>query len=265
MIDVTTSDWINYNMTKKKYFNLLLFVFAAMLSCTTTTEDVNELTAQEIIDKAIGKVGGDDISNSVIEFDFRGRHYRSIRNGGTFQYERIFKDSINTVRDVLNNVGFERYINDTVSSTTPDSMKVKYSNSVNSVLYFALLPYGLNDPAVRKEKLQESTISNKKYYKIKITFQKEGGGVDYEDVFIYWIEKEHFTVDYFGYTYITDGGGARFRSAYNQRTIEGIRFSDYINFKPKKNRLDVENFDVALQNDALKELSTIEIENISVK
>lgn len=251
-------------MTKKKYFNLLLFVFAVTISCTTT-EDTSELTAQEIIDNAIEKVGGDDISNSVIEFDFRGRHYKSIRNGGTFQYERIFPDSLNTIRDVLNNDGFERYINDTVSSTTPDSMKVKYSNSVNSVLYFALLPYGLNDPAVRKEKLPESTISNKEYYKIKVTFHKEGGGVDYEDVFIYWVEKKHFTVDYFGYTYITDGGGARFRSAYNQRIVEGIRFSDYVNYKPKTNRLDVENFDVALQNNALKELSTIEIDNISVK
>lgn len=252
-------------MKMKYIFTLPILALTLFTTCTNPSQENKEFTAQEIVDKAIEVAGGQYIVNAEIEFDFRNRHYKSIRNGGEFQYERIFKDSLDIVRDVLNNDGFERYINDTVATLTPDSMKVKYANSVNSVLYFALLPYGLNDPATIKKRLDGVTIDGKEYHKVQISFQQEGGGKDYEDVFVYWIEREKFTVDYFGYTYITDGGGARFRKAYNHRMVNNIRFSDYVNYKPKENRLDVESFDIALLNDELKELSRIELDNISVK
>ncbi|MDH5366653.1 MAG: hypothetical protein OEW67_06680 [Cyclobacteriaceae bacterium] len=245
---------------KTYYLFLLLLIIG--ISCSTKNE--KELSAQQIIDKAIEAAGGTLFEKAEIDFDFRGRHYRSIRNGGNYQHERIFNDSLDVIRDVLNNEGFERYINDSISTLTPDSMKVKYANSVNSVLYFALLPYGLNDPAVIKKHLGESSINNKKYFKIQISFHQEGGGKDYEDVFVYWIEQQYFTVDYFAYSYVTDGGGARFRSAYNTRIVNGIRFSDYINYKPMSKHYSVDILDEAFQKNDLKELSRIEAENIKV-
>lgn len=242
-----------------KTYYLFLFLLVIGASCSSNQE--KELSAQQIIDKAIEVAGGELFDKAEIDFDFRGRHYRSIRNGGNYQYERIFNDSSDVIRDVLNNEGFERYINNTISTNTPDSMKVKYANSVNSVIYFALLPYGLNDPAVVKKHLGEDTINNKNYFKIQISFYQEGGGKDYEDVFVYWIEQQNFTVDYFAYSYLTDGGGARFRSAYNSRIVNGIRFFDYINYKSINKNYDVEVF----QKNQIKELSRIEIENVSVK
>lgn len=92
-------------------------------------------------------------------------------------------------------------------------MALKYYNSVNSVHYFAYLPQGLNDKAVQKELLGEVVLKGEPYYKVRVTFAQEGGGNDYEDVFIYWFHKQKFTMDYLAYEFHVDGGGMRFREA----------------------------------------------------
>lgn len=221
---------------------------------------------QKIVYKAIAVAGGDKHLSSTIEFDFRDRHYIAKRNGGVFSYERIFtepSDSNQRVHDYVTNDGFRREINQ-VEVAVPDSMKTKYAASVNSVLYFALLPYGLNDPSVRKKLLGETILDNKEYFKVEITFQ-EGGGEDYEDVFHYWISKSDFRVDFLSYSYAEDDGiGYRFRKAYNPRIVNGILFQDYINYKPAGSETPDQLEDL-YKNNALVELSRIELQNISVQ
>ena len=114
--------------------------------------------AQRIVDAAIAAHGLERVDGRRIEFDFRGRHYVSERRGGDFTYERIFTDSTGRkIRDVLTNEGFHREVDGkTVALEAKDS--AAYANSVNSVLYFALLPYHLNDPPVRKEYLGEADV-----------------------------------------------------------------------------------------------------------
>ena len=65
--------------------------------------------ALETIGQAIEAHGSARVSGHVISFDFRGRHYTSKREGGKFQYERIFTDTLgDRYRDVLTNEGFYR-------------------------------------------------------------------------------------------------------------------------------------------------------------
>ena len=64
-------------------------------------------------------------------------------------------------------------------------------------------------------------------------FTEEDGGKDFEDVFLYWFDEQTFSMDYLAYSYITDGGGVRFREAFNKSEIGGIVFQDYINYKPE--------------------------------
>lgn len=239
----------------------ILFILVTLTSCKKEIP----LTAQDIVDKTIEVSGGDKYLNAEIDFDFRDKHYRSVREGGKFQYERQFQDSIGIIKDVLNNDGFQRFVNDTLTKI-PDSMAVKYTSSVNSVHYFALLPYGLNDAAVNKSSLGEVSIKDKLYHKIKVTFSQEGGGEDYEDVFIYWIEAETFKANYIAYSYIEDDGvGIRFREAYNERFINGLRFVDYNNYKSEDATMDLLGLDKAFESGSLKLLSKIELENIEVK
>ena len=240
---------------KFTYFLLLLAAF----SCA------EKPNADKIIDNAITVAGGGLIFKSTIDFDFRDRHYKSIRDGGTYQYERIFMDSTDTIRDVLNNDGFERFTNGEPTDVA-DTMAVKYSASVNSVLYFALLPYGLNDTAVNKSYLGESIIKDKSYHKVEVSFKQEGGGEDFQDIFIYWVSTTNHTVDYLAYSYEeNDGVGSRFREAYNVRNVSGIRFVDYVNYKYEGNEFVLADYDKAFEQGALKKLSVIELENVEVK
>ena len=240
------------------YFLLALVLFS---SCKP---EIKPLTAQQIIDKSIKSTGTDRVSKSIIEFEFRKRKYVATRNNGKFLLERIsINDSI-IIHDKLSNNGFERYINEEFK-IIQDSLTTLYSGSVNSVHYFSVLPFGLNDAAVKKKLLKETTIQGKLYYKVQISFAEDGGGEDFDDVFIYWIGKEDFKLDYLAYSYHVNGGGMRFRVATNERFVKGIRFVDYNNFKSKNASTKLENLDEAFENSGLKKLSEINLENVQVE
>jgi hypothetical protein len=241
-------------------FTLIIIAYLLVTGCRGPLTD-----PQKIVDKAIEVAGGDKFLQSHIEFDFRNRHYIAHRNGGMFSYERVFRDSTGTVHDFVSNDGFRREVNGT-EVNIPDSMKVKYTSSTNSVIYFALLPYGLNDPAVIKEYIGETEIEGQVYYEVKVTFKQEGGGEDFEDEFFYWIHKENFTVDYFAYSFVeSDEISFRFRKTFNQQTVNGIRLQDYINYKPENNSIPVDSANEKYIQGKLKELSLIELKNISVE
>lgn len=248
-----------------KNFYLILLIGTLFLSSCKDQKTSDTVNAQDVVDKAINSVGGEQFKSAEIEFDFRDRHYKAIRDKWKFQYERIWKDSLNTFRDVLSNSGFQRFINDTLASV-PDSMAVKYTSSVNAVHYFSVLPYGLNDKAVNKTFLGEINLKGKSYYKIKVTFDEEGGGEDYDDIFVYWINTETFKVDYLSYSYIEahNDVGIRFREAYNERTINGLTFSDYNNYKSEDPVATVYNLDSLFVANKLQLLSKIELKNIQV-
>ena len=248
-----------------KNFNLILLFGTLLFSTCKDNKSTDVNLAQDVVDKAIDAIGGERFKSSEIEFDFRDRHYKSIRDKWKFQYERIWKDSLNETRDILSNSGFQRFINDSIASV-PDSMAVKYTSSVNAVHYFSVLPYGLNDKAVNKTYLGKVDLKGKTYYKIKVTFAEEGGGEDYDDVFVYWINTETFDVDYLSYSYIEDHDdiGLRFREAYNKRTINGLSFSDYNNYKSEDPIATVYNLDSLFVSNKLNLLSKIELKNIEV-
>ena len=197
----------------------------------SSDNEVSKSKAQQIIAEAIEAHGGGKYKQAEIEFDFRNKHYKYLQNGGAYQYERIFKDtSDQKVRDVLTNDSFIREIADETVDVS-EEWKGKYSNSVNSVMYFLMLPFRLEDSAVNASYVGESKIKGEPYYKVKVTFGQEGGGKDYQDIFMYWFHQDKKTMDYLAYSYDVDGGGVRFREAINKREVEGLLFQDYNNFK----------------------------------
>ncbi|MDF9800013.1 hypothetical protein OKW21_005276 [Catalinimonas alkaloidigena] len=252
-------------MKKSMYVALLLFLFA--FACQTQSDkqqnDAQHSNARHIIDQAIAVHGGEQLENTHISFDFRKRHYEVDMNGGQYLYESFFEDSIGRVHDALNNKQFTREVNgEKISLSDKDSLA--YKNSLNSVVYFALLPYFLNDPAVNKKLLGETTIKGEPYDEIQVTFDQEGGGTDHEDVYIYWIHQQDKTMDYLAYSFHVEGGGTRFREAYNVREIEGIRFADYINYESTVANFALENYETLFEEGKVEELSRIDLENIRV-
>jgi hypothetical protein len=243
---------------------LLLSISFLFLFLNCKEKEAEFLNATALVNETIKASGGDTFETSIIGFDFRDRYYRAIRNKGNFQLERYTKDSLKTIKDVVINSGFRRFIDDELVET-PDSMAVKYSASVNSVHYFSVLPYGLNADAVIKTYLGKVKIHQKEYHKIKVTFNQDGGGEDFEDIFVYWINSESHKIDYLAYSYHEDDGlGFRFREAYNERFVNGIRFVDYNNYKPKSNNASVLDLDNLFENNQLDLLSKIELKSVTV-
>ncbi|MBR9913986.1 MAG: deoxyribose-phosphate aldolase [Algicola sp.] len=244
----------------KQILILLMAVF--LWSCVDSKTETS--SAEAIVDRAIAVAGGHIVDTSTIAFSFRDKRYKAMRNQGQFKLERTFKDSVTTVRDVLSNEGFKRFL-DSKEMIVADSMIPRYSASVNSVHYFSVLPYGLNDAAVNLKLLPDTTIDNDVFYSIQVTFSEEGGGEDFEDVFMYWIDKETYKVAYLAYSYNeADGQGLRFRKAKNERNIKGIRFVDYDNYKPKDPRGGLTELPQLFSNNKLELLSNIALEDIQV-
>jgi hypothetical protein len=242
-----------------KFFCVLLVV--NVLACKTASNE--EMTAQKIVDKSIKASGGQLFQNSLVSFDFRDRHYISEMKGNNMTLTRILKNDTIHLKDVRTSEGLQRFVNDTLVMLS-DSLANVYASSINSVHYFSKLPYGLNDPAVEKELIGEITIKDQQYYKIKVTFDQNGGGDDFDDTYIYWVNKKTFEPDYLGYSFNVNGGGTRFRVAYNKRTIEGIRFVDYENLKPKDSTATIFAADSLYLTGGLELLSKIELKNILV-
>jgi len=241
----------------RNYFFVLLTTF--FLSCK---ESPGSEEVQKIIDTSIEVAGGDLYRTSNISFRFRDMDYVLEHQKDNRAMKRIQYSDSGKVTDIKKGNDFVRLFNGDPLTVT-DSMATVYGNSINSVHYFALLPYGLNDPAVRKELLGKKRIKEKDYYKIKVTFDQQGGGDDFEDVYIYWIDEKTYKPTYLAYEFHVNGGGMRFRVAYNERYINGIRFVDYYNYKPREEAV-IYKLDALYENGNLELLSKIELEDIVV-
>lgn len=248
---------------------VILFLGCKNDNTNTPQKDVKAiekaLTAENIIDKSIDVSGGDNFKMSSLKFEFRDIYYQALRKNHEFLLVRLTLDNNDSIFDMLSNVGYERYNNEDFVKLE-DSIAKTYEASVNSVHYFSVLPYGLNDDAVNKTLLGSEQIKDKDYHKIKVTFNEAGGGEDFDDVFVYWINKETFKANYLAYSYREESGlGMRFREAYNERYINSLRFVDYNNFKSEDQSIQVENLGKAFEADQLELLSKIELKNLEVQ
>ena len=169
---------------------LIILISVVLFSCkeVAKVDKIQSLTAEQIIDEAIDNSCQENCERAQIAFTFRDRTYKSTWNKGKYQLERTKIDGKNTIQDVISNEGLKRYINE-IETIVNDTMITRISDGVNSVHYFAQLPFGLNNQAVQKKLIGEDSINNNNYYEIEVTFKEEGGGTDFDDVFVYWIHK----------------------------------------------------------------------------
>ncbi|QTY28399.1 deoxyribose-phosphate aldolase [Flavobacterium sp. CS20] len=234
-----------------------------MISCKSNND--TRQSAQSIVDKAIEVSGTDAFKHSTVSFTFRNKKYTSQGHCNHYIYSRIFRSADSLIKDYYEpDKSFKRYINDSLVQIA-DTTAQKYAESINSVHYFVQLPFRLNDKAVNKTYLGLDTIKNKIYHKIAVNFDQVGGGSDFQDKYLYWFGKDDYKLDYLAYSFMVNGGGIRFREAYNERYIDSVRFVDYKNYRPKSENIKLENISKALKNQQLELVSKIENEKIQVK
>jgi len=216
--------------------------------------------AVKIIEEAIDAHGGALYDQADYSFIFRKKEYRFTNNKDQFTYTVKTTNKGKQIEDFLINGQFERHVNQE-KITLSQKNRNKYAEALNSVIYFATLPYKLKDKAVNKKFIETITIKGKSYNVVEITFDEEGGGKDHDDVFYYWVNQNDQKVDYLAYKYHVNGGGVRFRSAYNRRVIDGITFQDYVNWKAPVDTA-LKKLPALYEQNQLKELSNIKTENI---
>ncbi|MBO6632616.1 MAG: deoxyribose-phosphate aldolase, partial [Psychroserpens sp.] len=102
---------------------VLIIISLLVVNCNTTQSE--DLSAQAIIDTSIEAVGGTKIESSIISFKFRNLEYAAKRSKGIFAFSRQKIDSssgtVQLIKDVLSNSGFERFLNDSIVEV-PDTM-----------------------------------------------------------------------------------------------------------------------------------------------
>lgn len=233
----------------KYIFGLLII---ALVSCQKSDSTP---TPEEVVDKAIAYSGKSKLNTNILTFDFRTYRYKAIPTCEGFRFERISKTK--PVRDVMVNEELTRYYKDSLVKLA-DSTAFSYYESVNSVHYFTQLPLRLKDEAVNLSYLGKEEIQDQTYHKVQVRFSEDGGGVDFEDIYIYWFDVKDFSMDYLAYSFIVNEGGLRFRKAINRRRIDGVVFQDYENYKPKKKSKNLEGLADLFENDELELLSVIE-------
>lgn len=235
---------------------LIVSIISLLIACKNEAQISKE---REIVNKSIDTYGGKKFDNFEAEFDFRTHHFslkHSTNKKGqlTYKYVRSTTDSLGVVTtDVLDNGAFQRLVNGKKITLTEKEI-ARYKNAVNSVSYFVLLPYKLNDAAVNLAHAGEATIDGKTYDKIKVWFDQEGGGDDHEDVYCYWFNKENQMLDYIAYA----NGGPRFRKATKRHNAGGLIFQDYENYAIKDTTVTTDKYDIEHAEGRDKLLSLIE-------
>jgi len=226
--------------------------------------------ASHIIDRAIAAHGGSVLDHATMTFTFRGTSFRlAHRRNGRFHYRRTLTDSLGrSVVEGLTNDGPYRVIDSDTTTLSPDG-RTEVETAVNSVAYFARLPAPLDDPAVQPSYSGRDTIDGTPYHRVRVTFQQEDGGSDWEDVFLYWFQTDSSTMDYFAYAYGLGGDedtGTRFRAADNVRRRGGVRIADYDNYTADTlSPNEMHRYPDLLAQDALTHVSRVVLDSVQVR
>ena len=234
-----------------------------------TFQKVNAPSKEAVMDKAdslvvktIAAHGGELYGKAHYAFTFRNKKYTFHNKTGGYTYTVTSQKAGKEIKDRLENGKLTRTIDGTTTDLSPKDIAI-YTEALNSVVYFATLPHKLNDAAVNKSYEDQITIKGKDYDVLGVTFDQEDGGIDHDDEFMYWIDTDSITVDYLAYSYETNDGGVRFRSAYNPRMVGGIRFQDYVNYEAPLGT-PLNELPELYEGGKLKELSRIDTEDVEV-
>lgn len=263
---------------KQFFYFIITILFLILTSCMTKNKKesaIDTVTGKtrvagpttEIMDRAdtlmlqtIAAHGGDRYDSAHFRFKFRDKVFTFHNKNEGFTYTSTGQKDGEVIRDSLINGTLIRNVDGTETELSSKDI-AKYTEALNSVVYFATLPHKLKDAAVKRSYAGRTAIKGKDYDMLAVTFEEEGGGTDYQDKFLYWINSNTKTVDYLAYSYETNDGGVRFRSAYNPREVGGIRFQDYVNYEAPIGT-PLNELPKLYEAGELKELSRIETENV---
>jgi hypothetical protein len=221
----------------------------------------------EIVDKAIAFHGGELYRASETELDVCSLsgcfHVRALVDGDRFDYEVSGKAGRRERRVRWTGEELARWEDGAPAAVEPgDAQGLR--DWVMARVYFAFLPYRLNDPSVFKEDLGRETWDGRELHKVKVTFAP-GSSTDAEDEYLYWFDPESGRVEQFAYSFQGRPGGLRFRRAVNHRRVGGVLFSDQENLGVEGDKWRVDEITPSFVEGKMRTVSVVRFENVEVR
>ena len=221
----------------------------------------------EIVARSIAHHGGDIYRHSEASLELcsgSGCYRMTVRtDGGLYRHEVTgpHRGRTRTVRADNDSVSASR---DGEPLIVLDQARQALRDWATARIYFAFLPYRLDDPTVIQQDLGIDEWEGRRLHKVKITFEP-GSSTDAEDEYLYWFDPETARLEQFAYSFQGRPGGLRFRRLGNYRRVGGILFFDQENLGVEGDELSVDQIDAAFVRERMREVSRVELSEITVR
>ena len=131
-------------------------------------------------------------------------------------------------------------------------------------VYFAFLPFRLEDPDVLQEDLGVEEWEGRRLRRVKVGFVA-GTSTDAEDEYLYWFDPDSGRLEQFAYSFSGRPGGLRFRRLSNYRRIGGILFFDQTNLGVDGEGLSVDQVRPEFVARRMRPVSEVTLRNVTVR
>ncbi len=243
---------------------IVFTAFAVTARPAPAAEESEDAQARgrDIIRRAVRAHGHDKLAEATVQFRFRGTPYRMSRRGGRYRFERTVRRNGRVLAEVLTNDGYAPTL-DGQPLSLPAPQRDARRRSLNSVVYFASIPFVLEDPAVRPRAGEPMTIKGRIYDTVEVRFTADGGGDDHDDVFLYWFDRETARLDYLAYSFRTGEGGVRLRVATDHTEVGGMTFIQWENYGLPDRRIPLDTLPARWLESRLPRLSAIRLDALT--
>ncbi len=221
----------------------------------------------EIVDRAIAHHGGEIYTSSETRMSLCSKsgcaRLATITDGWEYEYEVTARSGDGERRVRITNDTVEQWIDGEPVEVAPERLQ-PLRDGVMARVYFAFLPYRLNDPSVLKQDLGVEDWAGRTLHRVRVTFVP-GSSTDAEDVFLFWFDPASARLEQFAYSFTRGEGGLRFRRAFNYRRVGGILFFDQENLGVDGPGFDVDDIDPDFVERRMSRVSTVELHDLDVR
>lgn len=241
---------------------------AVVLAATAGAQAPEKQLRLPIVDKAIEFHGGPlfqrshttlTIASLSGSFDISAR-----MDSGRFEYVVSGKTRSGERRVRWTNDSLERWDDGKPVPLETDEDRQRAEDFVNARVYFAFLPYRLNDGNTYKEDLGIEEYDGRKLHKVKVTF-RPGTSTDADDEYMYWFDPDTGRMEQFAYSFVVGDGGLRLRKVTKFEEVGGILFAvEQENYAIDGQGFKVEQITPEYVAKNMKLLSTVTLKDIKV-